>query len=125
MFMAFVVLIIVLVNSNRANHNNEKNYLPVFFRILVNHLQILSLTASFELDWPEELLSFYKTVQPLSDAQSQIFSIDCFLSHNSFPNFLSEHRPILLKSVLIMLFPIALIILSMIAQFAWRLFLQN
>ncbi|TNV88085.1 hypothetical protein FGO68_gene10378 [Halteria grandinella] len=120
MLAAFVVLITVLVNSNRVNSKNEKNYLPVFFRILVNHLQILYLTASFELDWPEEILNFYKSVQPISDAQSQLFSIDCFLTQSTLSQYFNDVRPVVIKSVLIMIFPIALIILSLASQSFWK-----
>ncbi|TNV88043.1 hypothetical protein FGO68_gene7468 [Halteria grandinella] len=125
LFTAFIVLIVILVNSNRVNSKNEKNYLPVFFRILVNHLQILYLTASFELEWPEELLNFYKSIQPISDAQSQIFSIDCFLTQGALSNYFNNYRPIVIKSILVMIFPIAIIILSMGSQIIWTKYFQK
>ncbi|TNV74916.1 hypothetical protein FGO68_gene4333 [Halteria grandinella] len=123
--LGFVVIIAILVISNKASTKNEKNYLPVFLRILVNHIQILYLTASFDLEWPEELMRFYKSVQPISDAQSQIFSLDCFLNENIISSYFNNQRLIVIKSFIVQTFPIALIILSIASETCIVRFCKN
>ncbi|TNV74976.1 hypothetical protein FGO68_gene3741 [Halteria grandinella] len=125
MFLVLAIIIIILVNSNKINSKNEKNYLPVLFRILLNHFQILYLTASFDLEWPEELLNFYKSIQPISDAQSQIFSIDCFLYHSVQSTQFAIHRLVVIKSFFVMIFPIFLVVICMSAQSIWVMCTQK
>ncbi|TNV88134.1 hypothetical protein FGO68_gene5028 [Halteria grandinella] len=80
------------------------NYLSVFFRILLNHLQILTLTASFDLSWPENLLKFFKDIQPFSDVQNQLFSIDCIITNQSAARFYA------IKTFLLSVIPVAIIL---------------
>jgi hypothetical protein len=37
------------------------------------------LTASFDLDWPEQLKKFFTSTKPVSEATTQILSVDCFI----------------------------------------------
>jgi hypothetical protein len=46
---------VFLIRSNLQSAGKAKNYLPVFIRILMNHFQLLTLTASFDLEWPAAL----------------------------------------------------------------------
>ncbi|TNV74929.1 hypothetical protein FGO68_gene8072 [Halteria grandinella] len=114
MALFFLSIILILVRSNMIADTAEKNYLPVFFRILLNHLQILFFTASFDLDWPEDLLQFFKNIQPISDAQSQLFSIDCFVKNTHYFHSFQAKRIFEIKIVLIAVLPIALIFLSFV-----------
>ena len=61
-----VIILILLVRSNIESGSKEKNFLPVYVRILMNHFQLLTLTASFDLDWPPILESFFDTTKPVS-----------------------------------------------------------
>jgi hypothetical protein len=83
MLFAFLLIaiafIVVLVRSNLNNSSKEKNFLPVFLRILLNHFQILTLVGSFDFNWPEQILDFFRAIQPVSEAQSQVISVDCFI----------------------------------------------
>jgi hypothetical protein len=85
MIIILLIVIIVLVRSNINGATKEKNLLPVFFRILLNHLQIITLTASFDFEWPPEFTEFFAGINPVSDASTQIFSIDCFLDTRNYP----------------------------------------
>ncbi|TNV88143.1 hypothetical protein FGO68_gene8974 [Halteria grandinella] len=105
----FIVSLVIIVRSNLRAVNQEKNYLPVFFRIMLNHIQILSLTASFDLEWPQELQTFFKGIQPLSDASSQLLSIDCFLNTEWGKPLLHGQRLFAARSILLAFIPIILI----------------
>ncbi|TNV74981.1 hypothetical protein FGO68_gene13540 [Halteria grandinella] len=79
----FLTLLIV---SNLNSALKDKNYLAVFLRVLLNHLQVLTLSGSFDLNWPSMLLSFYRNIQPFGETSSQILSLDCFLNSYSKDN---------------------------------------
>ena len=86
MFFLLILLLVFLVRSNIQGAGKEKNYLPVFFRILTNHFQLLTITASFDLSWPPVLQQFFTSAKPVSDASSQFFSVDCFLDKRNTAN---------------------------------------
>ena len=54
-FIVVFIGLIFLIRSNLQGALEKKNYLSVFFRILMNHFQLLTLTASFDLDWQSTL----------------------------------------------------------------------
>ncbi|TNV88056.1 hypothetical protein FGO68_gene6920 [Halteria grandinella] len=115
-----LVIIIVLVWSNlKSSGEEERNYLPVYFRILVNHLQVVTLVASFDFNQPEEFKTFFKGFKPVAEAQSEIFSVDCLLYYYSHD---SSIKPYYVKSIVLFALPPAMIILSI---FAWLLIYQK
>ena len=71
--------IVFLVRSTLQGALEKKNYLSVYFRILMNHFQLLTLTASFDLDWPDQLKKFFTSTKPVSEATTQFLSVDCFI----------------------------------------------
>ena len=68
--------------------NAEKSELSVFLKLLLTHLQLMALVASFPLNWPPEVQSFFQLSQSMADAPSQLFSLDCLvLSFSTLPRF--------------------------------------
>ena len=54
--MIGVLLVIVLmVRSTMAASHRPKEVYSVYFRIFTSYLQLVSLTASFNLNWPGEV----------------------------------------------------------------------
>lgn len=53
--LVMIAGIVFLVRSTIQGATKKKSLLSVFFRVLMNHFQLLTLTASFDLDWPEQL----------------------------------------------------------------------
>ncbi|TNV88036.1 hypothetical protein FGO68_gene5296 [Halteria grandinella] len=45
----------------------------------MNHFQLLTLTASFDLDWPDSLKNFFQATKPVSEVTTQFLSFDCFI----------------------------------------------
>ncbi|TNV88070.1 hypothetical protein FGO68_gene15732 [Halteria grandinella] len=114
-----VVIIIVLVWSNLKGSGEEKNSLPVYFRILVNHLQVVTLVASFDFNWPDEFQAFFKGFKPVAEAQSEIFSVDCLLYYYSNNE---DVKPYYVKSIVLFSLPPAMIIVSV---FVWVIIYQK
>lgn len=116
--LVMALIIVILVRSNLRSANQEKNYLPVFFRILLNHLQVLTLTASFDFEWPEELVTFFRGIQPVSEASSQILSINCFIGDKS----IKTNDIFIVKNSVMAVLPLIMIILAIIVWYLILLF---
>ena len=47
MFLILIIGLVVLVRSTLQGATAKKDYLSVYFRIIMNHFQLLVITASF------------------------------------------------------------------------------
>ena len=56
----------------------------------MNHFQLIILTASFDLEWPDQVESLYDTTRPIADISSRIISLDCLISGRHI--FLTSYR---------------------------------
>ena len=96
--LAVILIIVVMVRSTLQSASEKKNYQSVFFRILMNHFQLVVLTASFKLSWPSLVTDLFSTAKPAAEASSQFISFDCFLdsrsagshAHNTVPLFFQK-----------------------------------
>lgn len=50
---------------------------------LLNYLQLITLTSSFNLNWPTYMLHLVKAQQTVGNVSDQVFSIDCFFENNT------------------------------------------
>jgi hypothetical protein len=73
-----IIGIIFMVRSTLKNALNPSPT-SVYIKILMNHLQLIMITSSFNFDWPESLVSFFETVAPIATASDNLVSFDCFL----------------------------------------------
>lgn len=67
LLIALIIVISFLVRQSLLGALEKRNLLSVYIRILLNHLQLLTLTASFDLSWPEQLEQFFSSVKPVSE----------------------------------------------------------
>ena len=49
----------------------------IYFRLVVSHVQLLMLVASFRFDWPGPVRSLLALFESVADAPQQLFSLDC------------------------------------------------
>ena len=71
-----------MIKSTLKGAANIKNITSVFQKILLNHIQLIVLTASFDFNWPQIVLDYFKANDTVGEASNQIFSVDCFLSND-------------------------------------------
>ena len=80
--------LIWLIRATLQSTKQQRSEFSVLFKILANHLQLVALVLTFELDWPESVKTFSALAQPVADVASRIVSIDCFVSSGElFVNF--------------------------------------
>ena len=65
----------------------ERSITSIYLKILVNYLQIVSLTIEFELDWPKLAKKMFSAQRKASSGSEQFLSFDCFISGYLNPFF--------------------------------------
>ena len=78
-FIAVIIGIIIIIRSTLAGAIQRKNIQSVYIKILMNHLQLLTLTASFKLKWPSNVDDLLNSSKPAAQVSTQIISFDWFL----------------------------------------------
>lgn len=46
---------------------------------MTNHIHLIFLTASFDLNWPSLIQNFFDSTEPVANVGDRIISIDCFM----------------------------------------------
>lgn len=75
---------------------------------MMNHLQLILLTASFDFDWPSQVQDLFDTTEPAAQVSSQILSVDCFLDTRSSNTDSNPIRLFYQKMIIYALLPILL-----------------
>ena len=94
-----IALIFGLTYANIMGAYKEESITSVYFKILTNYMQIISITISFNLGWPQIVLEMFKVQGLATGATTRVYSIDCYVSQ--------EYHPFYAKLILINLIPIA------------------
>ena len=55
-----------MIRSTINGASEAKNNISIFQKILMNHLQLIFLTAAFKFDWPDTVVKFYNSSAPIS-----------------------------------------------------------
>ncbi|CDW87526.1 UNKNOWN [Stylonychia lemnae] len=76
-------LVVFTVRSTLQGAKEKNNVTSIFMKILLNHIQLILLTASFDFKWPDEVLELFDTAKPVAAISTQIISFDCFLDQRN------------------------------------------
>eukprot|EP00347_Sterkiella_histriomuscorum_P007237 403349735 len=115
-FIAVLGLVVFLIRSTLLGAKEKKNLTSIFLKIMMNHLQLILLTASFNFDWPTLVVEFFSSVKPVAQVSTQIFSFDCFLNIKGNANDYNEtsniERIFFQKLIILALLPFILLFAS-------------
>ena len=50
----------------------------------MNHMQMIFITSSFDMNWPPKVLNFLSTIAPLVEAQKAIVAFDCWMDKRKY-----------------------------------------
>ena len=122
-FIILAVFVFFMVKSTIESATRKKAVHSVYLRILLNHLQMIVLTASFNLDWPQLVIDFFNSITPITNASKQILSFDCFLDSrdpkNPDPSAADDGlRITYIKLIMVEVLPV---IMSLVAILIWLL----
>ena len=81
--LGVLLLVVLLIRSTLASAVQKKSVSSVYLKILMNHMQLIFLTVSFNFDWPDNVVGLLSFSKPFSQASTQVFSFDCLLNASS------------------------------------------
>jgi hypothetical protein len=119
--VAALIVIIFMIKSTLESALVKKNLQSVYIKILMNHLQLILLTASFNFDWPDNVTDFYDTTKPASQVSSQILSFDCFLDQRSNDND-SNLIPIFYQKMI--MYAVVPVVMVIVCTLFWNIFVS-
>lgn len=114
-----IIVIVVIVRSTLNSATRRKNLSSVYIKILMSHLQLITLVASFQFNWTNAVTEFFETSGVVSNVSSEVISLDCLIdsrSENHDENVIPLYYT---KMILLALLPI---ILSLIIIGFWIIY---
>ena len=100
--------LVIIIRSTLNGAFQRKNLQSVYIKILMNHLQLIILAASFEFNWPKRVQKYFDTTEPVADGPSQILSFDWFLDQRSDSGNSNTIRLFYQKMIMYALLPMIL-----------------
>jgi hypothetical protein len=128
-FLFITVALSYIISSLISGAAEANNTHSVFNKILMNHMQMLLITASFDMNWPDEVVTIFDVAAPVRQVTSSITSFDCFMDRRSYEsvdpyNFYSdpyELRVVYQKCAIMALLPI---LLAIVCYSVWYVILR-
>jgi len=122
--IGFFVGIALIAKLTMDAHTNS--YHSVYFKIFLSGMQLNSIAARFDFQWPEEVQSFLDLQDNVASIGSSFLSIDCFLSrrdvNNGTQSFYAawdegpeSESPFYIKSVVFFIIPFSILLVACVA----------
>ncbi|CDW81646.1 UNKNOWN [Stylonychia lemnae] len=120
---AVVILVVFMIRSSLNGAMDANNVTSIYLKILLNHFQLILVTASFDFRWSQQIVEFFSSTKQVATASTQIFSFDCFLDKRSSNDQSSQglNRIFFQKLIMIALLPFLLTILCFIV---WNTYMK-
>ncbi|CAG9321984.1 unnamed protein product [Blepharisma stoltei] len=80
--LGFLILCWFITRTSYNSAYKPKSLSSIYIKILINYFQLISLTTTFSLSWPNYVKELFSIQNNASFISDQIFSFDCFLYHN-------------------------------------------
>ncbi|CDW75877.1 UNKNOWN [Stylonychia lemnae] len=118
-FIACVILVVLMIRSTLRGAQDINNVTSIYLKILLNHFQLILMTASFDFQWSQQIVSFFTTTKQVATQSTQIFSFDCFLDTGGESKGSQMSRIFFQKLVIIALLPF---LLAIICSLIWNIY---
>ncbi|CDW88933.1 UNKNOWN [Stylonychia lemnae] len=123
---SFQGMLIFMIRSTLNSAREEKNVTSIYLKILVNHLQLISLIQSFKFDFPDELTNFFSGTGDVKDSTStQILSLDCFLDNRINNNDQMNPQLFFQKLIIIAVIPFLIVFIVLIIWTILKIYYQK
>lgn len=120
--VGILIALIIIIRTAINSAKKARSYYSIFIKILLNYLQLVMLTASFQLHWPTYVQELFKVQQSAGSVTEQIFSIDCFLDNSATD---TQARTVRSKLIMLSLLPILLLAGSLLLWLAFAVILRK
>lgn len=78
--MGVIIVLIVTIRTAIVAARKPRSYYAIYIKILLNYLQLVMLTSSFQMRWPSYMEQLFNIQRSAGNATEQVFAIDCFFS---------------------------------------------
>jgi len=79
-FFLMMGMLVFLVKSTINGASDNKTH-SVLVKILMNHLQMLIITAGFDMRWPKIVMSLFVVALPIKELTGSITAFDCWMDY--------------------------------------------
>ena len=110
--IGIIIWIIIMIRSTITGATQMKNLQSIYIKILMNHLQLLVLTSSFDFKWPMNVQDVFNTSRSVDQISTQFYSVDCFLNQGNLG--IGFMRLFYQKMIIYAIIPIFLLIWSVL-----------
>ncbi|CAG9323995.1 unnamed protein product [Blepharisma stoltei] len=99
-------IVLIMTRSSIKSAYKPKSLTSVYIKIFMNYLQLVVVTASFNLNWPQLVLQLFSIQNTAGSMTDQIFSVDCYLQGQ-------KSKPFFSKLIFMAVLPLILAIVTM------------
>ena len=85
--LGLVIGLCILIRTTLKGAVKESDS-SVFNKILMNHLQMLIITADFDMKWPAQVIQIFNVASPINELTEAIVNFDCFMDQRTIDNVL-------------------------------------
>ena len=79
LMIILVIICVTMVYTTMRSALKPKSLKSIYLKIFLNHFQLVSISASFNLDWPNLVYNVLQGQKNIGLVTDQIVSIDCLL----------------------------------------------
>ncbi|CAG9323996.1 unnamed protein product [Blepharisma stoltei] len=108
-------IVLIMTRSSIKSAYKPKSLTSVYIKIFMNYLQLVVVTASFNLNWPQLVLQVFSIQNTAGSMTDQIFSVDCYLQGQ-------KSKPFFSKLIFMAVLPMILAFLTMMFWVGYYLF---
>jgi hypothetical protein len=74
--MILSIFLIAIMVKNLLTSAMNPSPVSIYIKIMMNHLQLIMITASFNFEWPSSILSIFSAISPIATASNNLISFD-------------------------------------------------
>jgi hypothetical protein len=114
-FLIVFIVIVVAFTLNSGSGSKNKFKLNVLLRVLLNHIQMMSICVSFNMNWPSSIESMLSSTIPVANIGTRFISLDCFIDQRNDDGSGENTLPLIfVRLIIFVALPIIMIIVSVI-----------
>ena len=108
-----------MVRSTLSGALDRKDIQSVYIKILLNHVQLISIIATFDFRWSPQIVDMFDVARPITEVSTTLFSFDCLIDGRTTDDDTSSMRTYYKKMIIYAVLPVALAVFSIIF---WRIY---
>jgi len=97
-----MAIVAFVIRRTLMTKEREGRIEVMIMKIGVSHFQTVALAATFDLQWPSNVLSFFDTMDTASSVSPNVVSVDCLVDRDSSVG----ERTFYLKTGMVLLAPL-------------------